>query len=90
MIRKKRISKPRTATWHKINQILEWMGCRGGRCLYFDGFQSDGYPITECIMPGKIIQRCTGNYFDCIKEQHKFLAIFSEKAKKKFIEKWNL
>ena len=88
MKRKKRIRKPRTATWRKVNKTLEWPGCGGGWCAWFDGFASDGRAVTECMLPGKMTERCTGNIFNCIKERYRFLASLSEKERKRCIERY--
>ena len=80
--------KPRTATWRKVNKYLERCGCEGGYCGWFDGFDADGHPVTECSLPGKMTERCTGNIFDCIKERYRFLASLNETKRKRYIERY--
>lgn len=71
-----KVRKPRTAKERPWNK---WLERNKGRteCLCFDGFTSEGHPMTECNAPWS--DKCDGNVFKCAKLKYHHLASINKK-----------
>ena len=59
----------------------------GNKCWYFDGYDINNKPITECFKPWSYL--CDGNQHNCKHLKMKFLASLSEKKRQNYLNKYD-